>query len=178
MKTLIKVLLVILFYSCTPKSSNLDKLECKNLVGINNSLYDVILSYQRINPIPAVKKYDLNIPPPAETAFRYIYEVQITKEKEDTLVIISLKPDGVNLNRKDFPHRVYGVYEDSCLKSTYFISDSSLIKNFITTYQKRNLDKYFYDNSSNIDFMYVQYVYKVSNANLVFKTKIKGNKGE
>ncbi|MEI8059463.1 MAG: hypothetical protein WCG67_04830, partial [Ferruginibacter sp.] len=72
----------------------------------------------------------------------------------------------------------FGVYQDSCLKPTYFTCDSNLTRGFINVYEKKNLDKFKYDNSSKIDFTYVQYLYKVVNTNIVFKTKVKGNKGE
>ncbi len=165
------VLLLILLNSCIQKNSGLNEQACENLTGINDSLYNLILSYQKINPIPPIEKYDTNLPSP-QTAFRYIYEVQFKKEK-DTVIIITLRPDGVNLLTKS-----YGVYQDSCLKPTYFICDSSLSKNFIKTYKTKGLHNFHYDNSSNIDFYYSGYVYKVSGDRLVFKEKIKGNIGK
>ena len=60
------------------------------------------------------------------------------------------KKDEVNSSRKDFQHRIYGVYEDSYLKSTYFVCDSSLVKNFISIYKRHGFDKFNFDNSSNI----------------------------
>jgi len=178
MKAPIIVFLFVILHSCTPKNSDFGKLECKNYVGISDSLYNALLFYQSKNPIPASKKYSLNTPLPPEAAFRYIYEVQITKEKDDTLIIISLKPDGINLNQNKISNIVFGVYQDSCLKPTYFTCDSNLTRGFINVYEKKNLDKFKYDNSSKIDFTYVQYLYKVVNTNIVFKTKVKGNKGE
>ena len=177
MKFSIVILLLILFSSCIQKNSSLNEQACENLTGINDSLYNLILSYQKINPIPFIEKYDTNLPPPAETAFRYIYEVQFKKEK-DTVIIITLRPDGVSFVHDNLLTKSYGVYQDSCLKPTYFICDSSLSKNFIKTYKTRDLDNFRYDNSSNIDFFYSGNVYRVTGEKIMFKEKIEGNIGK
>ena len=177
MKFSITILLLILLNSCIQKNSSLNEQACENLTGINDSLYNLILAYQKINPIPTIEKYDTNLPPPPETAFRYIYEVQFKKQM-DTVIIITLRPDGVSLVHDNLLTKSYGVYQDNCLKPTYFICDSSLSKNFIKTYKTKDLDSFRYDNSSNLDFFYSGYIYKVTGEGLMFKEKIKGNIGK
>lgn len=176
MRILITILLIILINSCNNKDSH-NKYECKNLTGINDSLYYVILSYQKINPIPIVRNSTNDLPPTPETAFKYVYEVQFKKEK-DTIIIITLRPDGINLIYNNFRTKLYGVYQDSCLRPTYFIGDSSLSKNFVRNYTNKDIANFRYDNSSTIDFFYSGYVYKIIGERLVFKEKIKGNIGE
>ena len=117
---------------------------------------------------------DVNLPPPPQTAFKYIYEVQF-KQEEDTLITIYLRPDGIDSNQTNFNNKIYGIYQDSCLKPTYFICDSNLGKNFIRSYKTENLHSFQYDNSSNIDFWYDRYVYKIIKGKIVFKEKIQGN---
>ena len=169
----ITVLLLVVLNSCNHTGS-LNGHACENLAGIDYSLYNVILSYQKMNPIPIIAKYDVNLPPPPQTAFKYIYEVQF-KIEQDTLITICLKPDGVESNQDNFDNRIYGVYQDSCLKPTYLISDSNLVKDFIKLYKRENMDSFRYDNSTNIDFWYDRYVYKIINSRIVFEEKIKGN---
>ena len=173
MKTYITVLLLIGLNSCKQKSS-LNVVGCENLTGIDDSLYNTIISYQKMNPIPNIPKYDISLPPPPQTAFKYIYEVQFKKE-QDTLITIYLKPDGIELDRENSNIEIYGVYQNSCLKPTYFISDSNLSKNFIRSSKIENLSYFQYNNSSNIDFWYDRYVYKINKGRIVFKEKIEGN---
>ena len=177
MKFSITILLLILLNSCIQKNSSLNEKAYENLTGINDSLYNLILSYQKINPIPPIEKYDTNLPPPPQTKFRYIYEVQFKREK-DTVVIITLRPDGVSLLHNNLQTKSYGVYQDRYLKPTYFICDSCFSRNFIKTYKTKGLDSFLYDNTSNIDFFYSGYVYKVTGEGIVFKEKIKGNIGK
>jgi hypothetical protein len=167
------ILLLIILNSCNQKGS-LRESECENLTGIDDSLYSLIISYQKINSIPVIAKYDVNLPPPPQTAFKYIYEVLFEKE-EDTLITIYLRPDGIDSYQAGVNNKIYGVYQDSCLKPTYFISDSNLVKNFIKSYKTVKLHNFQYDNNSNIDFRYDRYVYKVINGKIVFKGKIEGN---
>ena len=169
----VTILLLFILNSCKHKRS-LSKNECENLTGIDDSLYSVISSYQKLNPIPAIAKYDVSLPRPSQTAFKYIYEVKFEKE-EDTLMTIYLRPDGIDSNHLDFNNKIYGVYQDSCLKPTYFICDSNLGKNLIKSFKREKLHSFQYDNSINIDFWYDRCIYSINNGKIIFKEKIKGS---
>lgn len=174
MKISVVVLLIFILESCNSNDS-LTKLKCKNSTGIDNSLYNILLIYQRENPIPITGKYDTRLPPPPETAFRYVYEVQFKKEK-DTIVTITLRPDGISFNEKNQINSIFGIYEDTCLKPTYFFDNMNLGREFILKSKRNGLDNYEYDNSSIIDDIYDIYIYKVEKNNFLLLEKIRGSR--
>lgn len=171
MKVIVIPYLITFLVSC----SNRNKLpadEC-NKFRINTSLYEELLTYQKQNPIPTFKKGDKNLPPLPQESLKYIYEITFLKEKDSTITI-TLRPDGVYFNGVEGVNKVYGVYEDSCIKPTYVIDNYQIGEKFIESVKTKDLENYIYNNSNNVDIIYSLYIYNLVENKLVFKEKING----
>lgn len=172
---------IIVFVSSCKESQERSTDECKDALVSNKGLYNTLKEYQKINPIPRFNESSSNSTPPSHTsAFKYIYEVRCFVQKEDSLLILSLKPDGITHSSEnpEITKNVYGVYQDSCLLPTYFTGDSNFVKLFVSKLLSNDLSNFYYDNSSIIDIIYVRYIYKFKNGNLFFVAKEKGNSGK
>ena len=172
MKIWIALLLLVLL-SCNQKAKK-NILHCNESTGINDSLYSAILKYQKANPIPKIISNKLGEPPTVEAFFKYIYEVRFFK-KQDTLITITLKLDGVEMFKSDSKTEVYGVYQDSCLKPTYFIIDKGLKTNLLKTIKTDSLENYYYNQGTIIDYFYNMDVYKTKGKQLIFIEEVKGS---
>jgi hypothetical protein len=174
MKVIVTIIFLIL--SGCSNNNNSHNVNCTNS-EIRQDLYDILRSYQQNNPVPSKVNNKVGLPPMPETEFKYIYEVQFKKE-EDTTVIITLRPDGIQTPVNNFESNIYGVYQDSCLKPTYFIIQNNYGNDFIKKFKVKGVDDFRYNNSSIIDIIYIQYIYRIINSKLIFIKKIKGNIGQ
>ena len=71
-------------------------------------------------------------------------------------------------------NKVYGIYEDSCIKPTYVIDNYQIGEKFIESVKTKDLENYTYNNSDNVDIIYSLYIYNLVENKLVFKEKING----
>jgi hypothetical protein len=171
MNYLIAITLIILLNSCS--NQEIKNVDCRNLTGLDNELYDKVKLYQKNNPIPEPVVYDTNLPPPPQTAFKYIYAIEFERNT-DTLVFITLKNHGVPAQAKN----IFGVYQDSCLKPTYVFDANNLSLHLIRVKKQESFNIYQFDKSSTPDILYTRYLYKFRNNKLIFIEKIKGNIGQ
>ncbi|MCQ9635147.1 hypothetical protein MP477_09305 [Chryseobacterium sp. WG23] len=149
MKKLLFFILLFFLFSC--------KQEIKNISGLNDNLYNVLIEYQNKNPFKETPENSM-----------YVYEVYFY---QDSTLSVSLSPIGVNLEEKN----PYGIYKDETLKGTYIIDKNRIGKNLVKKYIQRDLDKFVLKDFVINDAMYPEYIYKIKGENLIFKDSIRGN---
>ncbi|MEO6729799.1 MAG: hypothetical protein ABIN01_01185 [Ferruginibacter sp.] len=175
MKIFKLLFLCVWLLSCDQKTKE-NNHDCENLTVITDELYNVVLNYQKSNPIPKKEIDSLNLPV-AGSLFKYIYEVEFTDQKE-TLVTICLRPNGVRSNLENPNDKLHGVFAGSCLKPTYFRGNKNLMNNFIKANPvDNNLPKFQYESNDRVDIFYVCYIYILVGNKLILKEKTKGNIG-
>ena len=166
-------MLIVFFISC--KDNKNFENSVKN-TEINQELYSKLVDYQTKNPIPAKPKNNKSV----LYSLIYIYEVKFIKEKEDTIVSITLNLGGINnyYNKNNIKSEVLGIYKDNYLKETYIIDPYKLGSQFINKYLNNvnEINKYYYQKDTIIDAMYDIYLYKIKNGKLEFYKILKGNR--
>lgn len=169
MKSYFIIYIFLFFSSCISNKQN--DLAC-NKYKIREDLYKVLLKYQQINPIPVIPNQRAGEPQSPLMAFKYIYEVRYIND--DSTFRITLRPGGISAPDS----LIHGVYEDSCLKPTYFVNfascDSVMYANFI----REGIEGFKSTRNLIIDILYVQYMYKWVDGSFILIGKIHGNKGE
>lgn len=175
MRKLILIIFTIILASC----NNGVNFDAEKYSQIDSELYDRILEYQKKYPLPQKIKYNKNELPPVENSFLYIYEVTFMKNNLDTIVSITMSPAGLrnyydNVNTQI---EVNGIYKDKYLKATYIRDPLKLGANYIKKYltNKSEIEKFYFNNDMNIDLIYDNYIYKLTNGKLVFYKTNKGN---
>lgn len=162
MKKIVFFILIFFIFSC--------KQENKNESGLNDNLYDVLIDYQKKNPIPSDEEIKEKTPFINPKDEKYIFELIFDKGEKDTLIHITVEPRGVKQ-----VYNPYGVYSDINLKPTYIIDESKIGKNFIKEYKRKDLDKFTFKDFVINDAMYPEYIYKIKGKELVLIDSIRGN---
>lgn len=161
MKNILFLILINFLFSC--------KKESKNESGLKNNLYNVLVEYQKKNPIPSNEEIRKKAPFINPENAKYIYEVIFDVQQKDTLLHITLV-SGVKGTYNPF-----GVYKDVHLMPTYVIDADKIGLKFITEYKKKDLDKFTFKDFVINDAMYPEYIYKIKGQKLVLSDSVRGN---
>lgn len=158
MRKIIFLILIFFIWSCQQES---------NESGLNDNLYNVLIDYQKKNPLPTKEN--------SSTTFylisknlKYVYEVYFY---QDSTLSITLSPIGVNREEKN----LYGIYKDETLKATYIIDNNRISKKFVKKYFQKDLEKFTQKDFVINDAMYPEYIYKMNGKNLILKDSVRGN---
>jgi hypothetical protein len=168
-KSYLTICLLFIFSSCITNKQN--DIAC-NKYKIREDLYKALLKYQQFNPIPIIPNQRPVEPQSPLTAFKYIYEVRYIND--DSTIRITLRPGGIMAPDS----LIHGVYQDSCLKPTYFVNFSSCDSVKFTNLIREGIDGFKGTRNLIIDILYVQYKYKWVDGSFILVGKIQGNQGE
>lgn len=146
----------LILLSCKEKEKSFDK-----------NLYDIVLSYQKENQIPYRNLSEIHKDSP-DNSYNFIYEIKFDIEKKDTIMEITLRPQGINKLST-----CYGVYKDEKLYPTIVIDNNMIGKTIIKNYKKIDLQRYLNKHKSIIDKNYPIYIYQLKHQNLIFIETIK-----
>lgn len=123
MKIYTFILLTLLIVSCSDKSKK---------IGLEKSLYKIIVDYQEKYPIPrGIKEYKKDA--------IHIYLLDCLKENNDTLITIGRFPAGIS-KFDDF----FGVYNNDELEPTFIFDKNNLCNKLIIKKIKNINNKNFY----------------------------------
>ena len=138
----------------------------KHEKGINKKLYNTIMSYQNEITVPLKNRKDLKNS--LASTSNYVYEVIFDVNNKDTVMSITLKPQGIGINSNNF-----GIYKDNKLYPTVINDKDKSGIQFIDEYRKDGLEKFSYKGGSIVDKAYPIYLYQVRGNNLLFIEKLK-----
>jgi len=155
------LIILCFLFSCKQKR--------KNESGLNDNLYNVLIEYQKNNPIPSNEEIKKTTPFINPEDAKYIYEVVFDVQQKDTLVRITLE-SGVNK-----AYNPFGVYKDTHLMPTYIIDFDKVGKKLVTEYKRNDLNNFIFKDFIINDTMYPEYTYKVKGQKLILSDSIRGN---
>ncbi|QBA22305.1 hypothetical protein EU348_14315 [Chryseobacterium indologenes] len=145
------------------------KKESKNESGLSDNLYNILIEYQKKNPIPSNEEIKKTTPFINPENAKYIYEVVFDVQQKDTLLHVTLV-SGVKEVYKPF-----GVYKDAILMPTYVIDVDKVGQKLIKEYKKNDLSNFTFKDLIINDAMYPEYIYKIKGQKLILSDSIRGN---
>lgn len=145
------------------------KKENKNESGLSDNLYNIVLDYQKKNPIPSDEEIKKSTPFINPKKANYIYEVIFDVQQKDTLIYITLE-QGVKQ-----AYNPFGIYSDSNLKPTYIIDTNKVGKKIIKEYKKKDLENFTFKDFVINDAMHPEYIYKIKGEKLILSDSVRGN---
>ena len=184
MKKLTIFIFLIVFISCkTSDKIESDQIEVHHKSSaLNPELYATLLAFQAKVKIPKIVSKEISPGVKSiKAALIYVYEIKFDIENKDTIVGLTLSSDGINsYYSSSMPNneKIYGIYQDACLKPTYINDPYKIGKYFIKEYIEDvdAIDKF----EQKVDFIndaiYDVYLYKVRGKKLVFDKVLVGNK--